>query len=463
MMLGLSPTVQECPPSQRTSMNQRSFLTHFARENLDILNLRRFFGDYRTFAFDPAYFHLGIGEIDNITDATTWQTILHDFYGDPRLISRATMYSGTRGEHEANQAVAEHLGSMLRRPELGEQHVVPYDGGHNAVNGIVRACVAPLGSVKDERQYVLLATPCYPYFPTIMNHHSGVLAYLAYTAEDLVQGIETLINPQIGVVLINAPHNPTGYALTPDQVTRINRAVEPYDCVLAIDMVYAMNTLDSEAIRTLGGFDPERTIYIDSFSKKFGLPGFRLGFAACTNTELIEALRMMKAAESVSTSNVKLLFAAHLLRHHMDLAETTAAEIRQRYCLFRDRIAGIEEYGIELPQPTGNANTFYLPLFLDRMLEHTGLSADEFAGICHDRYQLEVVPGTRMYPPVGLPAGELDLHNGTAHIRTPGPVVYAPDFAARKHPFIRASFGVEHRIAEAADHLRQACAEIFVM
>jgi arginine:pyruvate transaminase len=444
-------------------MSRRSFLTNFARENLETLNLRRFFGDYRTFAFTPETYHLGIGEIANIVDAATWQTILHDFYGDPRLVSRATMYAGTRGEREANQAMAAHVGSLLGGPEFDEQHVVPYDGGHNAINGIVRACVAPLGSPQDARQYVLLPTPCYPYFPTILTLHSGVLAYAAYSAEDVVRGIEILINPQVGVVLLNTPHNPTGYALTPEQVDRINRAVAPYDCVLAVDMVYALNALDPRAIQALGNLDPERTIYIDSFSKKFGLPGFRLGFALSANPELIEALRMMKAAESVSTSNVKLLFAAHLLQHHMDLAEGIAAAIRQRYEVFREAIDGIEEYGVRLPPPTGNANTFYLPLFLDRLLERTGLHADEFGALCRERYGLEIVPGTRMYPPEGVPAGHVELRQGSARIATPGPVVYAPDFAARKHPFVRVSFGVEHRVAEAAARLRQACAETFVM
>ena len=442
-------------------MGSRSFLTNFAREHLHTLNLRRFFGDYRTFAFDPAYFHLGIGEIDNITPSTTWQHILQEFHSDPRVVSRATMYSGTRGEHEANQAVAAHLGQLLGRPELGEQHVLPYDGGHNAINGILRTCVAPLGSTTDTRQYVLLPTPCYPYFSTIMNQHSGALAYVAYSAEELVQGIETLVNPQVGVILLNTPHNPTGYALTPEHVARINRAVEPYDCILAVDMVYAMNALEPQAIRTLGGLAPERTVYIDSFSKKFGLPGFRLGFAACANLELLEAMRMMKAAESVSTSNVKLLLAAYLLQQHMALAEHTATVIRQRYQAFRAALAGIEADGVDLPLATGTANTFYLPLFLERLLERSGLQADAFAAICHERYHLEVVPGTRMYPPAGLRAGALASANGTVRIETPGPVVYAPDFTVRKRPFVRVSFGVEHRIPEAAARLRQACADVF--
>ena len=97
------------------------------------------------------------------------------------------------------------------------------------------------------------------------------------------------------------------------------------------------------------------------------------------------------------------------------------------------------------------------------MLARTGLRADAFSALCHERYRLEVVPGTRMYPPEGVPAGQLGLRDGVAYIDTPGAVVYAADFAARKRPFIRVSFGIEHRVAEAAVCLRQACAEIFVM
>lgn len=444
-------------------MSQRSFLTHFARENLQTLNLRRFFGDYRTFAFDPAYFHLGIGEIANITPDATWQQLMRDFHGVPQLVPRATMYAGTRGEYDANRAMAAHVGQLLGRPDIGEEHVIPYDGGHNAVNGVIRACVAPLGSSQDTRQYVLLPTPCYPYFPTIVNAHAGVVAYTAYSAEEVVAGIETLINPHIGVVLLNTPHNPTGYALTPAHIDRINQAVAPYDCVLAVDMVYALHTLDPQAMHALGRLDPARTIYMDSFSKKFGLPGLRLGFALCANLELIEALRMMKAAESISTSNVKLLFAAHLLQHHMDLAEATAVAIRERYQACRAALQGVEEYGVTLPPATGNANTFYLPLFLERLLERTGLDADAFATRCHETYHLEVVTGTRMYPPAGLRQGQMRLVHGKAEIETPGPVVYAPDFARTKRPFLRVSFGIEHRIAAAAARLHQACAETCTM
>ena len=442
-------------------MQQRSFLTSFMRDHLDTLDLSNLFAEYRAAEFSPELFHLGIGEIADITDNAVWQAIMQDFYGDPQLVAHTTMYAGTHGAQEANQTIAEHLGALLGRPEFGDQHVLTYDGAHNAIHGVARTCVMPLGSPYDQRQYVLVPTPCYPYFPTIINAHSGVLAYAAYSADELVEGIEAYINSQIGVILINTPNNPLGFTLSPAHVERINRAAAPYDCVFAVDMVYALAANDPQAIRALAAFDPERTIYVDSFSKKFGLPGFRLGYIATVNPELLRALRMMKASESIASSTVKALFGAHLLRHHADIAEATAAAIQSRYRAFRQAIEGIEEYGVDVPSPAGNANAFYLPLFLDRFLQRAALSADAFNTICRERYGLEMVSGARMYPPDGLASGKLDLAAGKARIASPGPVVYAPDFAERQRPFLRLSFGVESRIAAAAERLRDAFAETF--
>jgi len=447
-------------------MQQRSFLTQFMRDHLDKLDLSTLFTDYRAATFSPDLFHLGIGEIANITDTATWNAIMQAFCGDPHLVAHTTMYPGTHGAQDANQVMAEHLNQLLGGdvrgwPAFSDQNVLTYDGAHNAIHGVIRTCVMPLGSPDDERQYVLVPTPCYPYFPTILNLHSGVLAYVAYSADELVEGIETYVNPQIGVILINTPNNPLGFALHRDHVERINRAVAPYNCVLAIDMVYALAANDPQAIRALAAFDPERTIYVDSFSKKFGLPGFRLGYIATANPELFRALRMMKASESIASSTVKARFGAHLLRHHAAIAYATAVAIQSRYRIFRQALEGIEEYGVDVPSPADNANAFYLPLFLDRFLQHTALTADAFNTICRDRYGLDMVSGTRMYPPGDLSCGKLTLAAGRARIASPGRVVYAPDFATRQRPFLRLSFGVESRIAAATERLHQAFSETF--
>ncbi len=94
-------------------------------------------------------------------------------------------------------------------------------------------------------------------------------------------------------------------------------------------------------------------------------------------------------------------------------------------------------------------------------MQRTGLTADAFNTICRERYGLEMVSGTQMYPHENLSCGELALAGDSARISSPGPVVYAPDFATRQRPFLRVSFGVESRIAAAAERLRLAFSETF--
>ena len=379
--------------------------------------MRRFFGDYRTFAFDPDYFHLGIGEIANITDDATWQRIMQDFDSDPRVVSRATMYSGTRGEHEANQAMAEHIGNLLGRSELGEQHVVPYDGGHNAVNGVIRACVAPLGSPQDERQYVLLPTPCYPYFSTILNAHCGVIAYTAYSAEEMVRGIRTLINHQVGVVLLNTPHNPTGYALTPEQVGRINRAVAPYDCVLAMDMVYALNALDPQAMRTLGGLDPERTIYIDSFSKKFGcLPRLSPGFCYLHQRGAHRSpaydqgggIRLDQQCE-IALGRPSAAAPHGSSRDHCGHDPSALSNVlRGPGPASKSTVSHCHR------QPVTPTLSISLCSSI-RLLERTGLQAEEFGTLCHERYKI----GSSSWHPHVSPGGPGARHVNASRWKRP--------------------------------------------
>ena len=84
------------------------------------------------------------------------------------------------------------------------------------------------------KQYVLLATPSYPYFSSIISAHAGIMSFLAYDSEGFTRGVETYCNPSVGVILVNVPHNPMGYALNAEQVARVNRVAEVYDCAIVV-------------------------------------------------------------------------------------------------------------------------------------------------------------------------------------------------------------------------------------
>ncbi|RMF84886.1 MAG: pyridoxal phosphate-dependent aminotransferase [Nitrospinota bacterium] len=442
----------------------KSVITVPVREYLTALDLKAWYGSYATFQRDPAFYYLGIGEVGGIPFLQQeLPAILQTVARSEAVYQRAVHYAGTRGELRTNELLSHHLNTLLGVTRFHEEHVVPFDGAHDAISCIVRACTVPLSSAQDRRHYVLLPVPSYPYFASIIGAHAGLIAFPAYTGEEVVEGIERYTTPEVGMILINVPNNPIGYTLsTAEQIERINAVADRYDTAIVVDIVYAWNVPDRETIRLLRLFDPERTILVDSFSKKYGLPGYRIGYTVTANLETAEALRLIKTAQSVNPSNVKLLLAAYLLEHYPEWPARIGAEIATRFHTFYHRMVESTGYGITLPPFSPAANTFYLPLFTERFTHQTGLSPEELARICKQDYRVITYPGTRMGPPSILQRGKMELPLQAGHpprLTDPAPVIEVPDFASRWRPFLRISLGAEHRIAEAADRLSQAIQE----
>ncbi|HKI98306.1 MAG TPA: pyridoxal phosphate-dependent aminotransferase [bacterium] len=431
------------------------------RDYMEALSLQRWYGGYQKIELAEHIFNLGIGEVANIPLPEDMYALYSRFVQSDTLAPLATRYTGTMGERETNQLVAAHLNAWLDAERFDENRVVSMDGGQNAIEVAIRAFTAPLGSQSSRKQYVLLATPAYPYYSVIVAAHAGLMSFLAYTAEEFTRGVEQYCNPAVSVILINVPHNPMGYAFTTEQVARINRVAEVYDCAVLIDSVYANYPETGEVGRALAGFDPGRTVYVDSFSKKYGLPGLRVGFAVSAEEELTYALRFIKTSESLSPSNGKLAFAGYLLKHHPEVPELIASEIRERRQRFLTRFDPSKVRGVaSMGEPH---NPFYLTVDVSGICAKAGISDMEVQQHLLDAFQVRVFPGSWTHPSRALRAG---MFTGVGRHNPHGPapylppqvpageqIVLAPDHLERRTPSLRLSFGAETRAEAAAEAL----------
>ena len=199
------------------------------RDYMEALNLQRWYGGYQKIELSEHVFNLGIGEVDNIQLKEDVYTLYARFLQSESLAPLAVHYTGTMGERETNRLMAAHLNAWLGSERFDEGRVVSMDGGQNAVEVAIRAFTSPLGSPSGRKQYVLLATPSYPYYSMIVAANAGFMAFQAYTSEDFTRGVETYCNPAVGMILVNVPHNPMGYALTAEQAARISRVAATFE------------------------------------------------------------------------------------------------------------------------------------------------------------------------------------------------------------------------------------------
>lgn len=442
-------------------MTRTSIINGALRYYLQDESLKKFYGGYRDYTTNQEKYYLGIGEIAGTGLDPNASLIQEEFLRSTDIDKRITKYSGTMGDQQTNALMADHLNKILGVDWFSDSDIINCDGVQNALSITIKACIAPIGTPEDSRQYLLLPTPCYPYFPTIASTYTGVVAFLAYSPDELVEGIKRNMNGKIGGILLNIPHNPLGYALDEEHVKAINKVAEDWNCAIILDMVYSQTPLDLGAVKLLGKFNPDRTVFLDSFSKKYGLPGLRIGFVAAANQETAVAIRSIKAGECICTSMVKVVFAGYLLSKYPEVPGQIADAVRQRFTTFLNLIGDLSPYGITmLPQEIrARQNAFYLPLFVEEFLQKTGMNIHSFLQMCFEKYNLILTPDIRMYPPDKFPGRPLEYTANGSFMPENQRVVFTPGYQEGKKPFIRISFGAEPRIEEAAERFLAAVRE----
>ncbi len=139
-------------------------------------------------------------------------------------------------------------------------------------------------------------------------------------ALDLAE-LQRNIRPHTKAIIINTPHNPTGYLMTPDLFKEINRIARENGSILFSDEVYRESEYRVEdrlpAACDLG----EHTVSLGVMSKTYGLPGLRIGWIATRNKEIYEKITALKDYTTICNSAPSEFLAELALRHRHKLVE----------------------------------------------------------------------------------------------------------------------------------------------
>jgi aspartate aminotransferase/aminotransferase len=121
--------------------------------------------------------------------------------------------------------------------------------------------------------YRHLATLCgatVRYYDTYPKQPGGRFAL------DLAQ-IESLCGPRTKIVFVNSPSNPTGAVLTRAEVAGVCRIAERCGAFVVSDEIYDLFCYVDDTASPVAF--TERCIQLGGFSKSYGIPGWRMGYA----------------------------------------------------------------------------------------------------------------------------------------------------------------------------------------
>ncbi len=283
-------------------------------------------------------------------------------------------YSDSRGLPELRDAIAAYYRA---------QYDVPVDGRSELLltAGSKAAIYMALLAVLDIGDEVLVPEPAWVSYTEQIRLCRGIPVGIPYTVA--VMDWERFVTPKTKALIINNPHNPTGYRYSSDELRFLADLARRRGIWLLSDEAYSDFTPDA-TYHSVGTYDPEKAnvILFNSISKNYGISGWRLGYVIA-NAELVS--QILKVNQHLITCPATIL-EYYILKHFHHILKITKPQIAE---LLRRRAAIAEymdEIGLEyLP----GDSTFYF--FVS--ISPSRLGSEEFCTRLLSENHICVVPG----------------------------------------------------------------------
>lgn len=206
------------------------------------------------------------------------------------------------------------------------------------------------------------------------------------------EAIERVISSRTkGIILIN-PNNPTGHIFTKDDIELVARVVKKHNLWLVLDEPYTYLAYDGRVL-----FHPleiaeirRQTVVVETFSKKYSMSGWRVGYVVAPSAELILELMKVHDATAVSAARVCQIGALRALDIPEEDLLGERREMQKRrdlICRWLDKIPGLFSY----VRPSG---AYYI---LPKIIAG-GLDDVTLAHRLLDEIQVVVIPGYAFGP-----------------------------------------------------------------
>ena len=207
----------------------------------------------------------------------------------------------------------------------------------------------------DKGDEVLVPNPAYPpYRRSVILAGGKVLDMPLLRRNSWRPDFEKLQRNDLSkakLLFLNYPNNPCGALADEGFFERVVDFAEEGELVICHDMAYSEITFDgnraASMLQVAGA--KQRTLEFHSFSKTYGMTGWRLGFVA-GDRELVRALTNVEV--TVNSGAFHVLQKAAVVA--LSLPDEAVGEVRQTYQERRDVLVnGLRELGWEVESPKG--------------------------------------------------------------------------------------------------------------
>jgi aspartate/methionine/tyrosine aminotransferase len=193
-----------------------------------------------------------------------------------------------------------------------------------------------------------------------------------------------MIRPNTRLILVNFPHNPTGFLPSQAQWAEIRQIAAQAGCYLFSDEVYRLLEYEptdrlAAAVDTDSSIQVDRALSLGVMSKPFGLAGLRIGWLALHDHELYKQIAAYKDYTTICNSAPSEILALIALRQKEWVLKRCMEILRTNLALTTAVMAELTEWIEWIPPQAGSIafprwrGTEPVEVFTERLVQVEGV------------------------------------------------------------------------------------------
>ena len=267
------------------------------------------------------------------------------------LESGFTKYTAVQGTDELRGAIVEKL-ETDNKLTYDVSEVIAGSGGKQVLYNLFMGLLNP----EDE---VLIPGPYWVSYRDIVVLAGAKAVILPSTIGEgfkiSPEKLENAITDKTKAIVFNSPSNPTGVVYTKDELAAFAAVLKKYPNVVIItDDIYEKILYDGNKFCNIVMADNDlldRTVIVNGMSKAYSMTGWRLGYAAAKNKDIIKAIVKLQGQSTSHPTSFVQTGGAAALRGDQGCVDEMLVEFAKRRQYLVEEFAQVD--GVDLVTPGG--------------------------------------------------------------------------------------------------------------
>ena len=322
-----------------------------------------------------------------------------------------TRYTPVPGIPELLEAIAHKL-KRDNNLDYKPSQIIASNGAKHSLFNIMQALI-------EDGDEVIIPSPYWVTYPELVTYSGGKSVIIETEDVDgfkiTPEKLKNAITDKTKILILTSPSNPTGAVYTREELLALGEVLKGTDIFVVSDEMYEKLIYDGEftAVASVSDDMFRRTITVNGLSKSVAMTGWRFGYLASPNDELIAA---MKKLQSQSTSNINSITQKAAIAGLDGRADDDIEMMRKEFRKRRDIAVELfnEDENLSVLSPAG---AFYLFINIKKI-------SNDSMQFCKDLLSekgIAVVPGVGFgsegYFRFSFATSENQIREGIARIR----------------------------------------------